>query len=142
MRAKASRAAGARAVPLGAVALAFVMGASPLLGTLHAASVRHVPCPEDGDLVEALVGPRHDHPQAGADLALFPEQPLKPSAAGTNHDHCIIALSVFGHSSALFSQPAAFITPAGPAPAPAPRALAGIDRKALYRLAPKASPPA
>jgi len=131
-----------RRLAVGAAALAFVMAASPLLGTLHAASVRHVPCPEDDELIEAPVGPGHDHPQSGAERALFPEQPLKPSAPGANHDHCLIALSALGHSSASPSQPAVSITPAGTAPAPAALALAGIHRKALYRLAPKASPPA
>lgn len=120
-------------------ALALAMAVSPLLDLLHEAAVRHVSCPEDGELIEAPVQSVHGH-AASADDSLFPEQPLAPSAPG--HDHCAVALNLRSHASASVSQHAASNAPVSIAQhlaAPEPPQLRSF---ALYRLAPKASPPA
>ena len=125
-----------------AAALAAVMAISPLLGTLHDASVRHFACPEDGELVEAPAQRAHAHEQAGAQRALFPEAPVAPSAPGAEHDHCVIASQLRGNSGVAVS-PSTAGSFSGlvsrPAKLPERPAAPGL---ALYRLVPKASPPA
>src|ERR1700719_3874388 len=74
-------------------ALAAVLAISPLLGVLHGASVRHVACPEDGDLLQlpSQVDQGHHHASTTAAAAWFPEAPAAPNTHGTGHDHCVIA---------------------------------------------------
>jgi len=60
-----------------ATVLAAVMAISPVLGTLHEASVRHVACPDDGELIEAPVQRAHAHAPAGKERALFPSFPSR-----------------------------------------------------------------
>jgi hypothetical protein len=123
-----------------ATALALAMAISPLLGILHEAGVRHVACPEDGDLIEEPVQAAHGH-QVSADNSLFPERPLAPSAPGAGHEHCLIALNLLSHASARLSQPAAPGATAVIAHHPAAPEPPRLRAVALYRFAPKASPP-
>src|SRR5712671_1284532 len=124
-----------------ATVLAAVMAISPVLGALHDASVRHVACPDDGELIEAPVGRAHAHARAGEERALFPELPIAPSAPGADHDHCAIAQHLRGSFGVTVSQPATgFLGGGATQPADAPDDSTP-RRLALYRLAPKASPP-
>ena len=120
-------------------ALALAMAASPLLGLLHEAAVRHVACPEDGELIEAPLQAAHAH-QASADDSLFPERPLAPETPG--HDHCFVALNLRSHVSAALAQPMALAAPVATDQQLAVPELPQLRSIALYRLAPKASPPA
>jgi hypothetical protein len=124
-------------------ALALLTFASPLLETVHEASVRHVACPEDGELIDAPAQAPHQHVLASSDSpALFSERdPAAPPVSGQNHQHCVVMLQA--HQSAreqshklplITLLDAATATPVPPEP-PRLRSLA------LYRLAPKASPP-
>lgn len=133
--------AGVRRVGL---ALALLTAASPLLDSLHEASVRHVACPEDGELVEAPVQRAHSHRRDyGVTSSLFAENDSDgPRGVVAGHDHCAIALQ--GHLRAREQSQdtgaidALALTTASFAPAE-PRELHGFT---LYLLVPKASPPA
>ena len=103
---------------------------------------RHVACPEDGELIDAPAQAPHQHArQAGETRALFPESrlPFLPGDAG--HDHCAIAAQARANA-----RPAGVATVLHPAPRvgvmqfrkPELRSLGSL---AIYRLAPKASPP-
>ena len=124
-------------------ALALLVFASPVLATLHEASVRHVACPEHGELVEEAPQAPHQHGRAAwASPALFAERdPAGPRSAAEEHQHCFVTLQehVRGHAQAHKAwAPAA----SGAAvAAPKYREPLRLRRLALYRLAPKASPP-
>lgn len=124
------------------VALALVTAAGPLLDSLHEASVRHVACPEDGELIDAPVEPAHGHgrPAASAPGLSSAEDPSALHSAGGSHGHCAIAL----HSH-LRARGDSAQRPAGHPAALATSICASPDpvfvRLAVYRVAPKASPP-
>ncbi len=122
-------------------ALAAVMAISPLLGTLHESSVRHVACPEDGELVEVPVQRAHAHARAAVEHSIFPEVPVVPSAPGADHDHCAIAQHLRGTFGVTASRPAAGFLGAAATPLPDAPDQSNARGLALYRLAPKASPP-
>jgi len=124
-------------------ALAVVLFAAPILGSLHDATVRHVACPEDGELIDVPVARAHSHaavPEEGP--SLFAERdPAGPTPAAGQHDHCQIVLQA--HVSArqpgkVRAVKSTVLVAAVPVPAEPPR----LRSLALYRLAPKASPPA
>jgi hypothetical protein len=124
--------------------LAVALLVAPLLETAHEARVSHVPCPEDGELIDVPAQARHDHaPQeAGIGAQLFRERdPAAPTGTGSDHEHCIIALR--GHLRARAEKPPQLSTPyevaaVSTAVASLPVPLRSI---ALYRLAPKSGPP-
>jgi hypothetical protein len=124
-------------------ALALLTFASPLLGSFHEAAVPHIACPEDGELIDVPVERAHSHaavPEEGP--SLFAERdPAGPTPAGGQHDHCQIALQA--HVSArqpgkVRAVKSAVLVAAAPLPVEPPR----LRNLALYRIAPKASPPA
>jgi hypothetical protein len=118
-------------------ALALSTLASPLLESLHEAGVRHVACPEDGELVEAPLQPAHAHAAAAG---MFAERDGTPASGAAHHSHCAIVLQ--SHLRAREALQVALAAPALRA-TEAPPALASPFRpaRALYRIAPKASPP-
>ncbi len=128
-----------RAVTQALAALLAVGGLlAPVAGALHAASSRHAPCLEHGEMLEAD-GPAHaprDHARhSGAQF----EAAGQSQAHG--HEHC--ALLSLAHSRALPSceaprgLPLASLSESLPAaPGAAPRASLP-----LLHLAPKGSPP-
>jgi len=123
--------------------LALLTAASPLVGSLHESSVRHVACPEDGELIDAPSQAPHQHALPSTDApALFAERdPSAPSASGQGHQHCAVMSQ--GHSRARQQARSLFVVTVPPAlaavsiPSPTPR----LRSLAVYRLAPKASPP-
>jgi hypothetical protein len=123
-------------------ALALLTFASPLLGTFHEATVSHITCPDDGELIDVPVARAHGHATATDEgLSLFAERDSAPTPAEGHHDHCAIALQA--HVAAR--QPAkvrgvqpTVLVAAAPVPVEQPR-LRGL---AIYLIAPKASPPA
>lgn len=124
--------------------LAAVVATSPLLGSLHDASVRHVACPEDGELIElsANYGQAHHHARTDDGRAWFPESPLSPEPLDNGHDHCAIALSLRSPAGTSQSTPRVAPPPAGVSPSIEPPESAGRPQLALYKLVPKGSPPA
>src|ERR1700730_6466615 len=52
-----------------ASALALLTAVSPLLGSLHEAAVRHLACPEDGELIDAPPQARHHRAPASRPAA-------------------------------------------------------------------------
>jgi hypothetical protein len=124
--------------------LATVLAISPLLASLHDASVRHIACPEDGELIEVSTSAAqaHGHPRPDASPAWFPESPLSPEPLGRGHDHCAIALLLRSPSGTSPSAPGVAPTPAGIAPSIDPPERPASPQLALYKLVPKASPPA
>jgi hypothetical protein len=133
-------------VPLRRAASALValaLFASPLLESLHEAQRVHFACPEDGELVEAPLGAPHHHARAsGAGPFLFAEHESSPPPSSEGgHDHCAIAAHAHlrgrekSHEApvppVLHAATAASVT-GDPAPAVS---------LAIYRFAPKASPP-
>ena len=124
-------------------ALALLTFLSPLLGSFHEAAVRHVTCPEDGELIDAPPQVAHQHRQAAGDgQELFAERdPAGPRRAGQDHDHCAVVLQAHLRGREQSRKPFV-VTAADAAPVVSvsqePPSLRGL---ALYRLAPKASPP-
>ena len=122
-------------------ALALLTLASPLLATFHQAAVRHVTCPEHGELVDAPLEAPHPHDQASTGLpGLFAERdPAGPSRTGEEHEHCSINVQSQVRATEQSRKPFVVTTPEVVAPClrEAPR----LRSLAVYRLAPKASPP-
>jgi hypothetical protein len=73
---------------VGAV-LALLTLVSPLLVTFHEAAVRHVTCPEHGELVDApLEAPHpHGHPSTGLPGLFAKRDPSGPCGPGEEHEH-------------------------------------------------------
>jgi hypothetical protein len=131
-------------VPRGiSAALALLTAALPLVGSLHEANTRHVACPEDGELIEAPSQAPHQHARASTDApALFAERdPSAPPASGQGHQHCAVMsqahLRARQHSRSLV----VVTVPPALAAASVPDSTPRLRSLALYRLAPKASPP-
>jgi len=124
-------------------ALALVTFASPLITTFHEATVRHVACPEDGELIEAPAQAAHQHAQVKGDgAALFSERdPAGPGASSGEHDHCAIAVQSHLRAREASRQQPVIEPPQSSATAPEPQEPAGLRSLAVYRIAPKASPP-
>jgi len=123
-------------------ALAVVLLAAPVLGSLHDATVRHVACPEDGELIDAPVEAPHAHARAtGQAPALFAEHAPAAGISGEGHQHCAIALQA--HQRTREQQRSAFVvaTPEETLISSGPRDPLPLHNLAVYRLAPKASPP-
>jgi hypothetical protein len=126
-----------------AALLALALFSSPILETLHEADRVHVACPEDGELVDAPVTPAHQHARASrSGPSLFAEHDSSgPASSERGHDHCAIAshahLRGREQSQRLFV-PVVLQAGAIASVAQEPARLSGL---ALYRLAPKASPP-
>ena len=125
-------------------ALAVVLLAAPVLGSLHDATVRHVACPQDGELIDAPIEAPHAHARAtGEARTLFAEHAPAADAAGENHQHCAITLQAHQRAreqqqrgTLVVATPEASLIASGPAD---PLRLHTL--LAVYRLAPKASPP-
>ncbi len=123
-------------------ALALLTFASPLLESLHGASVGHVACPEDGELIETPQQAPHQHTQASRDSgALFAERDPAAPASGQGHDHCAVMLRGRLRAGEQSRRPLVIIVPEALPAVSDPDQTPGLRRLALYRLAPKASPP-
>ncbi|HWE26318.1 MAG TPA: hypothetical protein VG496_20445 [Myxococcales bacterium] len=124
------------------VVLAFVTAASPLVATFHAAGVAHFPCPEDGELIDA--GPAaHDALEVSFEMPFVaPDRgPTSREHSQLPHDHCAIAQQAFVRARISGTARVAdgvTGTVALPRFVPEPPRLTSL---AVYRLAPKASPP-
>jgi len=134
------------------LALVAIFLSGQLGGLIHQATVVHVRCPEDGELVDShRVAARG--PARSAGLAAWAEAHARgqgapdearglPDAPGHHHDHCAIACA--SHERATVR--AALLAVAAIDPASrrsAVPAAAGIaSRLTVYRVAPKTSPPA
>jgi len=123
--------------------LAFALFASPVLESLHEAQRVHFACPEDGELVDAPLAPAHRHAHAsGSGAFLFAEHDssgLLSSEGG--HDHCAIAAQA--HLRAREKSNSSKIPPVsqGGLTATAAGEQPELTTLAIYRFAPKASPP-
>jgi hypothetical protein len=123
-------------------ALALVILAAPVLGSLHDATVRHVACPEDGELIDAPVEAPHAHARAtGEARTLFAEQGPAAEAFGENHQHCAITLQAHQRAREPQRSPFVVATPEMPLIASGLPQPLRLHNLAVYRLAPKASPP-
>ncbi len=127
-----------------AASLALVAAATPLLATLHFTSVAHITCAEDGELIESR---QVDHTgdlahEDGANGAVLPERHEVPlGAAGSGHDHCVLALHARSGSRAPPGRNFVPCAPAGEQVRNTAPESAQLRAQAVYRLAPKADPP-
>jgi hypothetical protein len=123
--------------------LAAALLLAPVLEAAHEARVSHVACPEDGELIDAPAQARHDHArEAAVGAQLFRERdPAAPAGAGSNHEHCIIALR--SHLRAREEKSLQLSTPYEVAVVSTSSASLPVPLRsiALYRLAPKSGPP-
>jgi|SRR3954469_5344108 hypothetical protein len=115
-------------------ALAFVIAG--LLGASHEATTRHVRCAEHGELIHSAIA-------AGAQL-IAPQRDSVvqsiPTATQHEHEHCLLAsasraLTVASRPPVLIAMPVV-----ATALARAPTAH-DLSAAAIYRTAPKTSPP-
>jgi hypothetical protein len=125
---------------VGAV-LALLTLVSPLLVTFHEAAVRHVTCPEHGELVDApLEAPHpHGHPSTGLPGLFAEGDPSGPSGPGEEHEHC--AVNLHGQLRATEQSRKPFVVTTPEVVTASPRERPRLRGLAVYRLAPKASPP-
>ena len=126
-----------------AAAIAISTLASPLLETLHEADRVHVACPEDGELVDAPVTVAHHHARASrAGASLFAEHDSSgPDSSERGHDHCAVASHAHLRGREQSSKLSAPTVQQAGAVASVAREPARLSSLAIYRLAPKASPP-
>jgi hypothetical protein len=119
-------------------ALAFVL--SSLIGLVHEANTKHVRCAEHGEMM-------HGDQAATTRAAMRPPAPgsvVHDTTVATIHRHEHCALTSTTRDSRVELRPPAIV----PAPlaisdvADAPARVAAAHRGALYRTAPKTSPPA
>jgi hypothetical protein len=126
-------------------AVSLALFATPLLESRHAATVQHVTCPEDGELIDAgsqgaaRAQRAVESPTDGPAVAA--EEPAGRTREALDHGHCVIALQ--SHAKARQAAPARVDLHVVElreveVSTPAPPELRSV---ALYRLAPKASPP-
>jgi len=117
--------------------------ASPLLDSWHEASIQHVTCPEDGELIDVLPQAAHEHAQAtGQGLSLFDEHdPSAPHSRGGEHNHCTIVLQAHLRAREQSRPQLVVEAPELVGPARVPQEPVGLNSQAVYRFAPKASPP-
>jgi hypothetical protein len=125
-----------------ASALALLTAASPLVGSLHEAGVRHVACPEDGELIDAPPQAPHQQPGTSTDSPAFlaERDPPAPPVSEQGHQHCAVVSQAHLRArqqsrSFVGTIPDAFTRASAVSATPRLRSVA------LYRLAPKASPP-
>jgi hypothetical protein len=124
---------------------------SPLVGSLHEAAVRHVACPEDGELIDAPSQAPHQRAPASrpaaareksTDSPAFSAErdPPAPPFSGQGHEHCAVVSQA--HLRARERSPSFIVTiPGALTAASAVGATPRLRSRAIYRLAPKASPP-
>jgi hypothetical protein len=119
--------------------LALLLAAVPVLETMHLAAVRHVACAEDGELIEDSVDHSGDLAQEdGATGVVLPEQHQIPLA----HDHCAVAWQIRTGSRAVCARTEVVRVSQVVRLREVPPEPAQLRTLAVYRLAPKASPPA
>lgn len=121
------------------VLLALVCIVAQLGAALHLGLVRHVRCAAHGELMHADAGHDHADPTTALDVSTTRAVVFDAGAAPEHeHDHCqaLASRSVEPTAPAvLVAAPPVTVDP----PAPVARPLVVVV--ALYRLAPKASPP-
>jgi len=123
-------------------ALAVLTFASPLLGSLHEAAVRHVACPEDGELIDEPSQPPHQHGRASSDApALFAEGYPGTTPSGQGHEHCAVLFQAHLRGREQSRKPFAVTAQHALAALRVPDGTPRLRGLVLYRLAPKASPP-
>jgi hypothetical protein len=126
-----------------AAAIATWTLALPLLETLHEADSVHVACPEDGELVDAPVAAAHQHARAPRNGAsLFAEHDSSgPLPSDRGHDHCAIASQAHLRGREESRKQSVSYLLQAVAVATLPPEPAQLKSFAIYRFAPKASPP-
>ena len=134
-----------------AVLLAALTLAAPLTGYLHLALVEHTRCAEHGELIEGARAARPDHAALASpappalvfvDRSSRVEDGAVPAEHGHGHEHCL--LSPFRRERASCGAALAVAPVHDVAADEHASAVASAPRTgaiALYRIAPKNSPP-
>jgi hypothetical protein len=124
-------------------ALAVLTFASPLLGSLHEAAVRHVACPEDGELIDEPLQAPHQHVRASNDAPVFfaERDPAATQSSGQGHEHCAVLFQAHLRGREQSRKPFAVTALHALAAPHIPDGTPRLRGLVLYRLAPKASPP-
>jgi hypothetical protein len=123
---------------LGGLLLAAILIASQVAAWAHAGAVAHVTCVEHGEEIHAAAPNRPDAPAAPVTVATVVEDDVAAIAA---HEHCASGVLLRWRALAI-DPPAVSLVP--PLSRSAPPGLARHDAlrlAAVYRLAPKTSPP-
>ena len=123
-------------------ALAFFTIASPLLATLHSKSAAHFACPEDGELIDAAPA-AHDAVEVSLRSPFVARDRGATSREHSQfpHDHCAIAQHAYVRARASSTAKLADSIPVVLSPVRGIVEPARLISLAVYRLAPKASPP-
>jgi hypothetical protein len=127
-----------------AVCVAFSFAAAPILGAAHLAAVDHVTCPQDGELIDV------PHTRVVPRAALMRHGSALNSTEGDvptgehSHGHCAFATHALPRTTATAPAPAASPVPLIDADSNRSAILSPLWSRsvAVYRVAPKSSPPA
>ena len=119
----------------GAALLVASFLAAQLIALAHQSGAEHSVCPEHGELI-------HGRTLAAAWSGPVAEARKAPQPPRDDHDVCEPTLASHDRFQPPEAAPAVEDPPAAVRQAPAPRERAAGDSLALYRLAPKTSPPA
>jgi len=122
-------------------ALALLTLVSPLLVTFPRGRGPSRHLPEHGELVDAPLEAPHSHarPSTGSPGLFAERDPSGPSGAGEEHEHCVVNLHA--QVRATVQSRKLFVVTTPEAVAPCPREGPRLRSLAVYRFAPKASPP-
>ena len=116
--------------------------AGPILGTAHLTAVKHVVCPQDGELVEV----RQGAVAPGAESRFGSQSAIRATDSQRSegehaHDHCTFATHSLPRSTAKSTISVLTVVPDATHASVARHRYADVWSVDVYRIAPKSSPP-
>lgn len=128
-------------IRLRAFAVVWVLLFGNLATVVHAVTVRHVTCPEHGELVHLAVAPSDAEAQIGPTDGRGSLQEGPVTGAPRAHHHCGICALGRDRVARTVQAPRAVVAAPLAAPPPTPPVDAPRAQLAVYQFAPKTSPP-
>ncbi len=126
---------------IGALLLAAVLVASQAAAWLHAAEVTHVTCVEHGEAVHAAARAASEEAREAPVRAAATVVAGDELATVAAHEHCASGALLRWRALAISAPSTAIFLPHVVGVQPGPAGLRAAPTAAVYRLAPKTSPP-